>query len=358
MTAIRFEVPYFFDATYVPPRKRNPVKSVFGGTMPIEIESLSSDEAPVAVTITRDDGVDTWTRDIRAFNGKFYSDAKDFNWRAAQETVSVDEFQPVHLEIYDTDDLEVYEAGNLTETPEGEFYSIEGYYDEERQGAAIESKKDAIVDAASKVIFVDGRLHRQCALPTISARIEYRTHLDPISIDLGRSNEETGAHGMMFSIEDHAAALSWARDRHSRERGAEIYDYISIEVHHAHLLPREDVIVDEALRVVKFILDKDSADLKEQSDEYLTNFMVARRAYRTACSKRSEEAVTEMLEVWKIFREGYAVEENERRMRYSSSYDLEDDIYYKALMGVSAVWENRPIMDETSDMAIVPGPRA
>jgi hypothetical protein len=109
---------------------------------------------------------------------------------------------------------------------------------------------------------------------------------------------------------------------------------------------------------VKFILDKDSADLKEQSDEYLTNFMVARRAYRTACSERSEEAMTEMLEAWKIFLEGYAVEENERRMRYNSSYDLEDDICYKALMGVCVVWENRPIMDETSDIAIVPAPRS
>lgn len=340
MPTIEFDVPYIFEATYVPRGKRKPVNGTFGGLMKVEIECATSAEAALAVTITGNDGFrDRFERNIVEFDGGFFERSN------ADNEVRIADFSASCLNHYNSYDLARFEDGKLTEQPDGEFYSIEGHYHEERGRAAIEAKKDEVREAAKSVLFVDGVLHRRTNLPTITAAIEYRMMgNNVIHIRFGESDERTGAHGMMFGIGELAAADAWAQDRAARERETVIYKDVGVEVHLPHLLPKTDILTGEVIRIGKFLLDHD-IDLKKQSNAVILHWIAARDAFHDAVGTREEVEITHMLETWEKFYKVFAVSESERCSRFGSSFDLEDDIHYKALMGAVEVWENRPILD-------------
>ncbi|MCS4089699.1 hypothetical protein [Rhizobium sp. BK176] len=347
MPTIEFDVPYFFEAMYVPKGKRKPVSGTFGGAMKIEIECASSAEAALAVTVVGNDGFrDRFERNFVEFEGDFFSR------RTSDPEIRIADFNADELNHHNSHDLAKFAAGNLTEEPDGEFYSIEGYYDEERGRAAVEAKKEEVRAAARELIFVDGVLHRRTELPTIKAEVEYR-HPAVINVRLGETEEKSGAHSMMFAIGDLASAEAWANDRARREREATIYKDIDVEVHLPHLLPKSDIMTREMIRIGKFVLD-DDIKLAEQPDEVITHWMLARRAFNAAAASRDEDAITEMLETWQKFYEVYEVHENAARSRYRSSYRVSDDIRYKALMGAYAIWENRPILKDDAYFAEQP----
>ncbi|MCV9963637.1 hypothetical protein OIU34_17190 [Pararhizobium sp. BT-229] len=341
MPTIEFEVPYLFEATFVPRGKRKPVDGTFGGLMKVEIECATSAEAALVVTVTGNDGFrDRFERKIVEFDGGF------FERSTADDEVRIADFSASCLNHYNSYDLARFEAGTITERPDGEFYSIEGNYHEERGWAAVEAKKDEVREAAKSVLFVDGVLHRRTTLPTIKAGIEYRMRgSNVIHVRLGESDERTGAHGMMFAIGELTAADAWAQDRVAREpQETVIYKDIDVEVHLPHLLPKTDIMKSEMIRIGQFLLDHD-IDLKKQSNAVILHWIAARDALHDAVITRDEVEITHMLETWEKFYKVYAVSENERCNSFNSSFDLDDDIHYKALMGATEVWENRLILD-------------
>lgn len=341
MPTIEFDVPYFFDAQYVPKGKRKEVPGTFGGLMKIEIECATSAEAALAVTVTGNDGFrDRFERNFVEFDGQY------FERSTADTETRIADFTADNLRLHNSYNLAKFADGNIAEQPDGEFYSIEGYYDEERGRAAIEAKKEQVREAARSLIFVDGILHRRAELPTIKASIEYRmTTQDVISVRLGESDERSGAHSMMFGVGDLASAETWANDRAQGEDNAVIYKDVDVDVHLPHLLPKTDIMAREMIRIGQFLIE-DDIDFKKQSDEVITHWMVARRAFNAAVTSLDEDAITEMLETWQKFYEVYEVCENAVRSRYHSSYRASDDIRYKALMGAYAIWENRPILKD------------
>jgi hypothetical protein len=342
MPALEFDVPYFFEATYVPRGKRKPLNGTFGGLMKVEIECASSVEAPLTVTLIGNDHFkDRFERRIVEFDGGFYEQ------NTSDNEVRIAEFAPSHLRHYETHDLARFVDGKITDRPDGEFYRIEGCYDEERGWAAVEAKKEAVREAAKSVIFVDGLLYHRTTLPTITAAIEYRmSGNNVIHVSLGESDERIGAHGMMFAIGELAAADAWAQDRVEREpQPTVIYKDIDVVVHLPHLLPKTDIMTGEVIRVGKFLLDHD-INLKKQSSPVILHWIAARDAVQEAVRTLDEIAITAMLETWKAFYAEYAVSESEIHSKFGSSFVLEDDIHYMALMGAIEVWENRPILDE------------
>lgn len=344
MPTIEFDVPYFFEAQYVPRGKRKQVPGTFGGPMKIEVESATSAEAALVVTVAGNDGFrDRFERMFVEFDGEFFARS------TADPEVSIADFSADCLNLHNGHDLAGFDEGRITEQPDGEFYSIEGYYDEERGRAAVEARKEQVREAARSLIFVDGILHRRAPLPTIKASVEYRmSNNDVINVRLGATDEKSGGHAMMFGIGDLVSAETWASDRVQRERNAVIYKDIDVDVHLPHLLPKTDILAREMIRIGQFQLD-DNIDLKKQSDDVITQWMVARRAFNAAAASSDEDAITEMLETWQKFYEVYEVSENAVRSRYSSSYRASDDIRYKALMGAFEIWENRPILRDDAD---------
>lgn len=350
MPTIEFDVPYFFDAMYVPKGKRKPVLGIFGGPMKIEIECATSAEAALAVTVAGNDGFpDRSERNFVEFEGEFYS------CRTDEPAVKISEFSAGHLNLHNDRDIAKFESGGITETPDGEFYSVEGHHDEERGRAAVEAKKEEVRAAARELIFVDGVLHRRTTLPTIKASVEYRFPA-VINIRLGETDEKSGAHSMMFAIGDLASAEAWAADRQMRERNSSVYTDIDVHVHLPHLLPKSDIMAREMIRIGRFVLD-DDIKLMAQPDEVITYWMAARRAFNSAAASRDDDSITEMLEAWQRFYGVYEVHENAVRSRYHSSYRASEDIHYKALMGAYAIWENRPILkDDAYFVKQVDGP--
>lgn len=351
MPTIEFDVPYFFEAQYVPKGKRKPVPGTFGGPMKIEVECATSAEAALVVTVAENDGFrDRFERMFVEFDGEFFARS------TAEPEIRIADFSADCLNLHNSYDLAKYDGGGITEQPDGEFYSIEGYYDEERGRAEVEARKEQIREAARSIIFVDGILHRRAQLPTIKASIEYRmSGNDVISVRLGATDENSGAHAMMFGIGELASAESWAHDRGQREPHGRtvLYKDIDVVVHLPHLLPKTHVMAREMIRIGRFLLD-DDMDLKKQDDEVITQWMVARRAFNAAAASLDEDAITEMLETWQKFYEVYEVSENAARSRYHSSYRASDDIRYKALMGASEIWENRPILSDDADFTRQP----
>jgi hypothetical protein len=339
MPTIEFDVPYFFEAMFVPKGKRKPIQGTFGGPMKIEIECPTSAEAALAVKVVGNDGFrDRFERNFVEFEGEFFSRRTD------EPEVRISDFSAGNLNLLNDYDIAMFNNGGIAETPDGEFYTIEGQYDEERGRAAIEAKKEEVREAARELIFVDGVLHRRTKLPTIIAHVEYRFPA-AISVRLGETDEKSGAHSMMFSIGDLASADAWAADRQMRERESTIYKDIDVEVHLPHLLPKSDIMAREMIRIGQFLLD-DDLKLKKQPDEVIIEWMKARRAFNAAITSMGEDAITEMLEAWREFYEVYEVHENEDRKRYQSSRRVSDDIRYKAIMGARSIWENRPIMND------------
>ncbi len=344
MPTIEFDVPYFFEAQYVPRGKRKPVPGTFGGSMKIEVESATSAEAALVVTVAGNDGFrDRFECNYVEFDGEFFAR------KSSDPEIRIADFSGGCLNLHNDYDLAKYAQGGITEQPDGEFYAIEGYYDEERGRAAIEARKEQVREAARAIIFVDGVLHRRAKLPTIKAGIEYRmTTQNVISVRLGATDETSGAHAMMFGIGDLASAEAWVNDRAQREHDSATYKDIDVVVHLPHLLPKTDIMAREMIRIGQFQL-ADDMDLKKQDDEVITQWMVARRAFNAAAASLDEDAITEMLETWQKFYEVYEVSENAARSRYHSSYRASDDIRYKALMGAFEIWENRPILREDAD---------
>lgn len=346
MPTIESDVPYFFEAQYVPRGKRKPVPGTFGGSMKIEVESATSAEAALVVTVAGNDGFrDRFECNYVEFDGEFFAR------KSSDPEIRIADFSGGCLNLHNDYDLAKYAQGGITEQPDGEFYAIEGYYDEERGRAAIEVRKEQVREAARSLIFVDGILHRRSPLPTIKASIEYRmSGNDVVSVRLGQTDERSGAHAMMFGIGDLASAETWANDRIQREPDgrAVIYKDIDVDVHLPHLLPKTDILAREMIRIGRFQLD-DEIDLKKQDDEVIIQWMAARRAFNAAAASLDEYAITEMLEAWQRFYEVYEVSENAVRSRYNSSYRASGDIRYKALMGAFEMWENRPILREDAD---------
>ena len=353
MSTVTFSVPYFFDATYVPKGKRKSVGAMFGRMMDVEIESVSSDEAPVAVTLTRDDGIEVVVRDYVAYEGKFYSKETGSFWRSSREDVHIDGFGPRNLECYASRALDRLGNGEVNDEPDGEFYSIGNHVNPEHWDEVIERARDEIREAASRVVFVDGILHRRTELPTIVARISYTGRVNRIAIDIGELEAGFGAHGSVFNLDEKGAAVAWSEDRQSREHACEIDDYLTVEVYEPALIPDTTLRADEALRVVGFLLARE-IDLKEQTDEYLMAFVRARRAYNAARAEPTDDTVGEMFDAWEALYRQFALDEAPRRARYSSSFDLEDDLDFKALMGQRKAWEDRPILETVSDIGFQP----
>ncbi|MBY3151091.1 hypothetical protein HFO56_01530 [Rhizobium laguerreae] len=344
MPTIEFDVPYFFEAQYVPKGKRKEVPGTFGGPMKIEIECATSAEAALVLTVTGNEGFrDRFERNFVEFEGEY------FERSTADTEIRIADFSAADLRLHHTADLAKFAAGAITEKPDGEFYSVEGCYDEAGGRAAIEAKKEEVREIARTLIFVDGILHRRAQLPTINASIEYRMSAkDVISIRLGETDEKAGAHSMTFDIGDLASAETWANDRAQRERDAAVYRDVEVDVHLPHLLPKTDIMAREMIRIGQFLID-DDIDLKKQSDEVIAQWTVARRAFNAAATSLDEDAITEMLETWQKFYEVYEVCENANRSRYHSSYRAADDIRYKALMGANVIWENRPILRDYAE---------
>lgn len=353
MPTVQFTVPYFFDATYVPPGKRKPVGGMFYGTMQIEIENVTSLEAPVAVAVTRDDGIDSLSRDFHAYEGSFYCSQTGLHWHSNAPEVSIDQFGPEHLDHYPERRLASFNQGKLLEKPAGEFFSIFGRVNPEFWDELIEHEKEAIRTAAANLLFVDGRLLRKGALPTILTQIEYRmSSKDRITVDIGKATDTTGVHGMMFAIDELTSAVAWAEDRLSREHHGVVDNYLTVEVQQSHLLPREPILVNEVLRLGRFLFSRD-INLKDASDAYLLDFIQARGSLNRAIEDPSDDNLTLMLEAWQALYQRHGAEEDQRRKKYGSSYNVDGDIDYMALMGTMAAWENRPIFAETSDFGLV-----
>jgi hypothetical protein len=340
MPTIEFDVPYFFEAQYVPKGKRKPVPGKFGGLMKVEIECATSAEAVLAVTVSGNDGFrDRFECMYVEFDGEFFAR------KTSDPEVRIAAFTADHLNVHNCYDIARFNNGGISEQPDGEFYSIEGYYDDKRGQAAIEARREQVREAARSIIFVDGTLHRRSQLPTIKSSIEYRmSGNDVIHIALGQTDENSGGHAMMFGIGDLASAEAWANDRAEREPDTVIYKDIAVDIHMPHLLPRSDILAREMIRVGQFQLN-DNLDLKKQPDDVITQWVIARRAFKEAATHLDETAITEMLETWQRFFEVYEVSENTIRSGYDSSYRASDDIRYQALMGAFEIWENRPILD-------------
>lgn len=359
MTSLTFNVPYFYAASYRPPRKQKAIDGTFAGAMDIEIESVTSMEAPVVATITRDDGINRVSREFVAYEGSYYTSQNGSWWRENQEEISIAQFDASHLELHPERSIAHFNAGDYSETPDGAILCVEGRYNPDNFEAAIETKKDEVRAAAAKLLFVNGILLKQCDLPTIRAKIEYRSTRYPISIDLGKRDETLGSHGAVFALDQLAAAEAWAADRQRREPVAEVDNYLSVEIHQPHLMPENTIFADEAISVVEFVMSR-NIDLKEQSDEYLLKFVEARKALKNAIADRSDDNITTMLETWIDLYRQYGVDEEIRCRRYSMSFDIEDQLDYKALMGISIAWENRPILENDSGFSlrnVAPTPR-
>lgn len=344
---VTFDIPYFFDAEYVPRGKRKPLEAMFGGTIPVEFESLSSEEAPIAVTVTRNDSFSSVTRDFVAFEGSFYNPHKGSFWRGQDEVVTVHEFTPKHIGHHADRALGRYNAGQVPELPpeEGSFYTVGGRHNSDHWNDVIEDAKEEVRRSAANVIFVDGVLHYKCELPTILSSISYRMGTrDVVQVDLGKSDENTGAHGAMFTISELASAMAWARDRQAREPESVLYEYVTVDVHQPHLLPVTDVTSSEAVRLCSFLFERIDK-LEKKSDAYLMDFMAARRALKAARAEATEETVSAMLDAWEDLYRNEAPREEARCRGFGSSYRLDDDIYFKALMGMRAAWEDRPVLD-------------
>lgn len=350
MTTAYFDIPYFFDAEYVPKGKRKQVEAVFGGMLKVGIDSVTSEEAPIAVTVRRTDRFTDVTRDFVEHKGAFYSSQKgDFD-RPSQKEVLLADFTPAHLDHHTSWGIQDFIEGETPELPEdvGYFYSIEGKRHPGYWGDSVEEAKEEVRQSAAKVIFVDGVLHYQCELPTILTKITYSHHSDAIYIDLGRSDPETGALGAMFAIDEHASALAWAQDRQARESTCSIRDYVTVEVHNPHLIARTDICKTEAVRFCKYLFDHVD-DLKEKTDGYLTDFMLARRFLFEAIHFPTDEKVSEMLDAWEDLMRNEAVLKDARNREFGSSYDLDDNLNFKALMGMKAAWDNRPVTENEID---------
>lgn len=335
MPSVEFDVPYFFNATHVPEGKRKPVDELFFGWMKVAIDSVSSEDAPAVVTITREQ--ENKTHIVHSHEGEYFEKYRG-------RSVSVQKFTVEELDYFPIKLLDRYKAGEFKQCPNGEFRSIEGCDALEDGMGIVEDKKSDVREAAKQFLFIDGVLHKRCNMPTIVAHIGYySTSANILSISTGITNEGTGACGMKFAIGDLSSAEAWAADRIARESETALHQKIDVEVHHPHLLPTEPILASEAVRIGHYVFDRD-IDFKVQSDTYVSQWMVARRAIATAAETLSDDAITEMLEALKTLYEIYGVEEDRRQRRYHYSYELDDDVSYKALMGVYELWENRPIL--------------
>jgi hypothetical protein len=350
MTALTFTVPFFYSAKYVPPRKRNAVEATFAKTMEITIPNLNSMEAPVVATVTRDDGIRRVTREFVAYDGRYFTASKD-NWHFPDpDTVDVGDFDASYLNLHPEREMAGFAAGKYAEAPDGPILCIENCYQEEYFEETLEARRQEVRDAAAKLIFVDGKLMGECQLPLIKARIVYSSgRHDRITIDVGERDEKIGSHGAHFMIDSLASALAWAKDRQARERDAEVQNNLEVEIHDPGLMPRNTLFAEEAVRVVQFIMKRDFK-YKDQTDEFLLKFMVARRALKACLHEKSDENIAAMLETFTEMYVQYGIDEAVRLRRYNSSFDLDGDLDFVALSGITVAWENRPVQGETLEL--------
>lgn len=230
--------------------------------------------------------------------------------------------------------------------PDGKVVTVNGERDLERGRHLTEKRKEEIRASAKGLLFVDGVLHRPARLPGILAKISYHLGgMDQIRVGLGSADESTGAHGMEFAIDDLDSALAWARDRNEMEgEYAVTHCELEVEIHHPELVPPTDVIQREATRICRFLLDAHGRDLSQMDDDFIDAWQTCRRCQKETEGRRSEEAVAELLDSWERLYEVHAVEEDLRRRRYGSSYNLSDDVHYKAFAGLRRRWDERPIL--------------
>jgi len=346
MPHVEIELPYFYEVDYVPPRKRNSVRQTFAGKMIVEIESVTSSEAPLVVSWKEDYCGMKQSGHARSFRDGFYLPARD------KPEASFDPHPEEVHPAYERHVLKRYRCGAIPVAAhgpealvEGRIITVHNRYSVEEGLQAVEAElMQEIRRSAEHCLFVDGMLYRRGRLPTVIAQIDYRFHgPDAIDIRLGEAGDRLGAHGMQFGIGDIGAAVAWGEHRREMEERGEVRCHVDVTVHSPDLLAPGMGLRDEALRVARFIMSR-GWKLEELSDGVILRWMDSRRLMKeAAASSDDEDAVTALLDSLEALYEAFELDENERRSSYGSSFSKMNDINYRALAGARAQWEARPI---------------
>lgn len=341
---VTINVPYLFEAEHYPPRARNAVTSVFGGMMTVEVDSVTSQEAPLVVTWREDEFRQSTTHEAYSHEGHIVLPVIG----RSREAVDIHDVTPVDLYDYPV----VHGSMNRSDmkpddAPWEKLRCMKigeaRIYDETRWSEAVERIKQTVKDAAAECVFIDGKLFRKGELPKLEATVDFIGAGTYVRIRLAHRQEGDGAHTLVLPLAEYESLAEWARYRAAGDDEAgTIREKVEVSIVTPELMPPTDGIKREVLRFSDFLFQED-IKFRELEDDTIDQWKTVRRAIAAAKGDATQENVDDLIDQWQVFFELEARDKNARHEKFGSRHRLEQDFHYQAFRALRHVWDAKPI---------------